>query len=353
MSCVTLVKALLAATCVQLASAAGAKPWDYKTNQGQNWPKLFDTCDDGPFSHQTPINIKTQEAVLDENLYPFVFSREWGHPMGNATVQNNGHTYQLNDHEATRTVRGGGLTGTYTMLQMHFHFGSQASHSGAEHFIDGKQHKAEVHFVMRNSVDFGNETFGHYAVLGFFIDHHTPTAAEVNNKGVLDSILKNVLLVKNGISENPVTTANPISLAGIPKLQGLDKFFRYTGSLTTPPCTRIVIWSLFSHPIPFTDAQYKKLLGGFGANNTEIKDTFRLLMPINDRLVMYSPGTVNISDEAFRGEQQAAPASAGVMFGMVTLGAAIVLVALLVFILIVWVMNVRKSKAEEKKPLNP
>lgn len=37
--------------------------------------------------------------------------------------------------------------------------------------------------------------------------------------------------------------------------KNLDKFYRYSGSLTTPPCTENVIWTIFETPIDFTEIE--------------------------------------------------------------------------------------------------
>lgn len=44
-------------------------------------------------------------------------------------------------------VSKGGLTGTYEILQLHFHWSKAASDTGAEHQIDGKKYPLEVNLT--------------------------------------------------------------------------------------------------------------------------------------------------------------------------------------------------------------
>lgn len=43
-------------------------------------------------------------------------------------------------------VSGGGLNGTYSAIQFHFHWGDTAHHSGSEHKIDGFRYPMEVDY---------------------------------------------------------------------------------------------------------------------------------------------------------------------------------------------------------------
>lgn len=43
----------------------------------------------------------------------------------------------------------------------------------------------------------------------------------------------------------------------IPKEEALTKYYRYTGSLTTPGCNEDVIWTLFETPIELALAQVR------------------------------------------------------------------------------------------------
>ncbi|CAF5210759.1 unnamed protein product, partial [Rotaria magnacalcarata] len=41
--------------------------------------------------------------------------------------------------------------------------------------------------------------------------------------------------------------------------ENLQDFWRYEGSLTTPPCTEGIIWTIFTQPIIFIEEQLKLL----------------------------------------------------------------------------------------------
>ena len=61
----------------------------------------------------------------------------------NYTLINNGHTLQVGFPEKFFNVSGGGLTGVYTTVQAHLHWGSDDK-QGSEHTMNGKKYPAEV-----------------------------------------------------------------------------------------------------------------------------------------------------------------------------------------------------------------
>jgi carbonic anhydrase len=59
------------------------------------------------------------------------------------------------------------------------------------------------------------------------------------------------------------------------------RFFRYQGSLTTPPCSEGVLWTVFQQPIEMSEAQIRKFAGLFPVNARPAK-------PLNRRFLLQS-----------------------------------------------------------------
>jgi hypothetical protein len=59
----------------------------------------------------------------------------------------------------------------------------------------------------------------------------------------------------------------------------LHDFWRYRGSLTTPPCTEGVIWTLFKDPIMFIESEFKSF-----RNNIYFED-YRRPQPLYNRTI--------------------------------------------------------------------
>uniref|UniRef100_A0A3Q1GH93 Carbonic anhydrase n=1 Tax=Acanthochromis polyacanthus TaxID=80966 RepID=A0A3Q1GH93_9TELE len=131
---------------------------------------------------------------------------------------------KLKDNEVE--VSGGGLNGTYSTIQFHFHWGDTEHHPGSEHTIDDHRYPMEMHIVSLKkglAVEQAIEKSDGIAVLGFFI----------NVYNTCDSYLE----LKN------------ISINGLIGDVDLTKFYRYMGSLTTPMCNEAVAWTVFQEPI--------------------------------------------------------------------------------------------------------
>jgi carbonic anhydrase len=140
------------------------------------------------------------------------------------TIVNNGHTIQLNFAEGN-TLEFGGMA--YKLLQMHFHRPS-------EHLIGGKNFPMEAHFVHRNDA-------GGLAVVGVLMAEGRPNAA-------FGKIVKTM-----PAAEGPAVKAD----AGIDPhgmLPTTLSYFRYPGSLTTPPCSEVVEWLLLTTPVQVSAA---------------------------------------------------------------------------------------------------
>jgi len=135
------------------------------------------------------------------------------------TIVNNGHTIQLNFAEGS-TLKLGDTT--YKLLQVHFHRPS-------EHLIGGKSFPMEAHFVHRADS-------GGLAVVGVMFSEGRPNAAF--------SKITATMPAKEGPAVKADAAINPNGL--LPAKLG---YYRYPGSLTTPPCSEVVEWLVLTDPI--------------------------------------------------------------------------------------------------------
>lgn len=226
----------------EAAHAEGAPPhWDYEGEAGPtHWGELsadFRTCSLG--TEQTPIDLRgaikaqTGAVGIAYQKMPLI-------------VLNNGHTIQVN------TPPGGKLqiAGTeYELSQFHFHHPS-------EHLLAGKTFDMELHFVHKAAS-------GALAVVGVFIQ---PGAANSGLAPIWAAMPR---------EETPArvvegVTIDPSSL--LPKTRG---YYRYMGSLTTPPCSEGLIWTVFRSPIQASPEQIRQFAALFPHNARPVQSINR------------------------------------------------------------------------------
>ena len=140
-------------------------------------------------------------------------------------IVNNGHTIQINMLAGSSMQVGGER---YELLQFHFHRPS-------EHRIAGKSYPMEVHFVHRN-------TAGTLGVCGVLM---TEGASNPCFAAIAGAIPAKPRVVRAG-----VTALKPTSLLPVGR-----EYYRYAGSLTTPPCSEDVDWFLLSDTIEVNAAE--------------------------------------------------------------------------------------------------
>ncbi len=225
-----------------VASKQKEKPhWGYIGEQGpENWGKLspeFSSCDLG--TAQSPININSPiEANLDELEIDYQSS-----PL---RIINNGHTIQVN-YQSESVLKLDGET--YKLVQFHFHHPS-------EHKVNSQNFPMELHLVHQNEK-------GSLAVLGVFLKQGKANKA-------LESIWE-VLPEKKGKEQIiPNVEINASELLPTDK-----EFYRYYGSLTTPPCSEKVNWIVYKKPIEVSVAQVQKFSKLFPLNARPVQNLNR------------------------------------------------------------------------------
>uniref|UniRef100_A0A8B9VLR9 carbonic anhydrase n=1 Tax=Anas zonorhyncha TaxID=75864 RepID=A0A8B9VLR9_9AVES len=246
----------------------------------QHWPEGHPAC--GGRS-QSPIDIGTGRALPDPSLpplRPIGYNRPPAAPFG---LANNGHTAVL---ALPPSLRLGGLPHSFAAAQLHFHWGRNG---GAEHLLDGYRAPAELHVVHYDAERFANASQAQHhaaglAVLGILLE-----AGDEPNPAY-DNILRHLGSIRYA---GQATSIPSFSLRGLLP-QRLDRYYRYNGSLTTPPCFQSVLWSVFQQPVLLSRAQLEQLRGSLYATAPDepeperLEENFRAPQDLNQRLVLAS-----------------------------------------------------------------
>ncbi|MDA0262244.1 MAG: carbonic anhydrase [Proteobacteria bacterium] len=167
-------------------------------------------------------------------------------------ILNNGHTIQVNcDAGSYSNIRGE----RYELAQFHFHHPS-------EHLLSGKNFELECHFVHRSAA-------GALAVLGVFVK------AGAANDALAP--IWNAMPTKEAPELGAGSSIRPADL--LPRERG---YYRYRGSLTTPPCSEGVLWTVYKQPIEASPEQIRRFAALFPVNA-------RPAMPLHRRYLIEAP----------------------------------------------------------------
>lgn len=102
-------------------------------------------------------------------------------------------------------------------------------------------------------------------------------------------LVENILDSATAVNDEP-GQSNAINEPFAP-MQLLPKdrssYFRYEGSLTTPPCTEVVVWTVWDTTVPVSMAQIERFKQVKDANGTFITHNFRQVQRLNSRTLVY------------------------------------------------------------------
>jgi carbonic anhydrase len=221
------------------AAHGDAPHWTYE--EAARWQELseeFSACGEG--TQQSPIDLTGAVGLdLPNAILDYV--------PADATVIDNGHTVQVNVPEAGTLELDGK---TYAFAQFHFH-------APSEHTVEGDHWPMEWHFVHKAED-------GSLAVLGVLVEEGPAWQP-------FDIIIESLPLEEN--IEDKVYGQVDIA-AFLPELTAA---YRYDGSLTTPPCSEGVEWSVLQGTITMSIEQMEAFTSRFSEANN------RPVQPVNDR----------------------------------------------------------------------
>jgi carbonic anhydrase len=232
--------ALMAA--IVLAAATGtalAQHWSYAGETApQNWGKLdpgFALCASG--KNQSPIDLK---GFVEADLKPLKLD----YKAGSTEIVNNGHTVQVN-YAAGSSLSVDGLA--FELKQFHFH-------SPSENKINGKPFPLEGHLVHADK------------------DGNLAVVAVMFQEGAANSLLTKLWEKMPGKAGGK--SALPGGLTVLPLLPKERDYYRFNGSLTTPPCSEGVRWFVMKKPATASKGQIEQFAKAVGiANNRPIQPT--------------------------------------------------------------------------------
>ncbi|XP_064639844.1 uncharacterized protein LOC135495310 [Lineus longissimus] len=233
---------------VKEGSASGSWTYEPDGEPPSTWYKVFPACSK---KSQSPIDIPkaTCKAQGVKTTQPFTINGLT--KKMTVDVVNNGHSIQSNlpkDAGVNFTIDGT----TYIAEQFHFHWGKKGSGKGSEHTIDGQAFPLELHIVAYNkkykNVNDAADKRG-LAVLGFLFNKVKPNR-------FLKNLVKKVPELEmhySGTKSHPLPDFSFQDLIGKHVLNG--GYYRYSGSLTTPPCYEGVEWTIFKKQLSVSEEQ--------------------------------------------------------------------------------------------------
>ncbi len=241
------MKKLILGTALLLSGsvlAFGGHHWGYEGESGPaHWAKLTPEYSACAGKNQSPIDL---QGFIEAELQPIGFN----YKSGGHEILNNGHTVQIN------YKKGSSITidnDTFNLVQFHFH-------APSENMIKGISYPMEAHLVHADKD-------GNLAVVAVMIE-------EGASNPVLESAWKQL---PAHAGDNTVLSAEVDVNKTLPENRD---YYRFNGSLTTPPCSEGVRWFVMKDTVTASKAQidaFKKVM--HHPNN-------RPVQPVNARPVL-------------------------------------------------------------------
>ncbi|TKY52986.1 Bifunctional monodehydroascorbate reductase and carbonic anhydrase nectarin-3 [Spatholobus suberectus] len=162
---------------------------------------------------QSPIDLSCARV----KMIPYCRRLKTNYKSSNATIVNRGHDIAVYWKDDAGSIR---INGTkFFLKQCHWH-------SPSEHSINGRKYDLEMHMV---HVSPDNKIF----VVGAFYEiGHRPDR-------FLYKLEEDIKHMVDEEGERVIGETNPSQIQTRGKM-----YYRYVGSLTTPPCTEGVIWNI-------------------------------------------------------------------------------------------------------------
>ncbi len=245
----SMVLILAVGVCQQTAardSVSSEEPeWSYSGSTGPDqWGELaqaYRTCATGEL--QSPIDITEAQRVT---YTPLLFR----YRSQLLEAENTGRVVRLISPPGSALVVRGQA---YDLTECSFHVPGL-------HAFSGVPAEAEIHMMHRDGQ-------GGYAIVA------VPLRVGERENRILDRILDYFPVRPGERVRQRQVGINPLFMLPIDR-----SYYRYTGSLVSPPCTEPVLWFVFREPLEVSATQIQRIAQAVGANA-------RPIQPLNGRPV--------------------------------------------------------------------
>ena len=228
-----------------LAMSEDKAHWSYSGQDGpDHWGELapgFSLCSTG--KNQSPVNLT---GMIQSDLKEIKID----YKNGGNKVLNNGHTIQVSYAPGSMITVDGH---SFELKQFHFH-------SPSENTIEGRSYPLEAHFVHA-------DPDGNLAVIAVMFEEGKENAELEKAWAQMPE--------QAGESQDLKSMVNAGTL-----LPQQHDYYRFNGSLTTPPCSEGVWWLVMKNSDTASKAQVEKFIHAMHhANN-------RPLQAVNARMIL-------------------------------------------------------------------
>ncbi|XP_072506304.1 receptor-type tyrosine-protein phosphatase gamma isoform X1 [Notamacropus eugenii] len=272
---------------IRRRKASGDPYWAYSGTYGpEHWVTSSVSCGG---HHQSPIDILDQQARVGDEYQELQLDGFDNESSNKTWMKNTGKTVAVllkDDY----FISGAGLPGRFKAEKVEFHWGHSNGSAGSEHSINGRRFPVEMQIYFYNPDDFDsfqtaiseNRVIGAMAVFFQVSQRDNPA---------LDPIIHGL---KGVVHHEKETFLDPFVLRDLLPAS-LGSYYRYTGSLTTPPCSEIVEWIVFRRPVPISYHQMEAFYSIFTTEQQDhvksveyLRNNFRPQQRLNDRVVSKS-----------------------------------------------------------------
>uniref|UniRef100_A0A8D2LGW4 Receptor-type tyrosine-protein phosphatase gamma n=1 Tax=Varanus komodoensis TaxID=61221 RepID=A0A8D2LGW4_VARKO len=273
---------------IRRRKASGDLYWAYSGAYGpEHW--VASNVDCGK-THQSPIDIIDHQARVGEE-YQEIRLVGFDNESSNKTwMKNTGKTVAIllkDDY----FISGAGLPGRFKAEKVEFHWGQSNGSAGSEHSINGRRFPVEMQIYFYNPDDF--DSFGtavqEKRIIGAMAVFFQVSYSRDNP--ALEPIIHGL---KGVVHHEKETFLDPFVLRDLLPAS-LGSYYRYTGSLTTPPCSEIVEWIVFRMPVPISYRQLEAFYSIFTTEQQDhvksveyLRNNFRPQQSLNNRVVSKS-----------------------------------------------------------------